>query len=492
MNNKIHKTIRRIVISAAIMSAAVLYLTYLPAFAAGPYESYSYDSRGEAIPSQAGYVPEKTVSGYDLGVGAMRSPSDIFFAEDGTFYIADSGNDRIISANSDLTSAVKVYTEFRCEDGTITTLNRPKGVYFSSESGLLYIADSENSRVLVVSGDGTVAAELTRPDSELYTAPTFKPFRVIADKAGNVYTVVNNTMGAAMFSSSGEFMGFYGANRVQPTAEAVREHIRGFFMSEEKRLKRVRNIPAGITSFDICGDFIFTCTSSSSQQTDTVKKLNAAGKNILEKLNVLFGDKKPMYDTSKNQLLSSAIVDIDISEDGSINCLDLTSGRIFRYDEECELMFIIGGKAEQFGGFDTAAAVESRGDRLYAADSAKNTITVFRETAFGSMVNRAAALYNDGYYEEALEPWYEVLRLDGNYRRANIGVASALLRKGDYSGAMKYARLADSPELYNKAFEGYRREFVKAHFREAVFLVAAAAVLIAVIKRRRRRGGRTK
>ena len=61
-----------------------------------------------------------------------------------------------------------------------------------------------------------------------------------------------------------------------------------------------------------------------------------------------------------------------------------------------------------------------------------------------------------------------MLKYDGNYRRAYVGVASALLRKGDYEGSMKYAELADSPRIYNKAFEGYRMNWLKANFGQLV------------------------
>ena len=105
-------------------------------------------------------------------------------------------------------------------------------------------------------------------------------------------------------------------------------------MSEEKRARRVRNVPSGITSFDIDGDFIFTCTSSSTQTTDTVKKLNAAGNNIFANMELNFGDYTPVYDTTRNKLLAPSIVDIDIAEDGNINCLDFTTGRIFQRSEE--------------------------------------------------------------------------------------------------------------------------------------------------------------
>lgn len=479
-----------------VLSLALLVAGAASAFqaeAAGkPYDSYNYDRWGEAIPSQAGYIPERTVSGYDLGIGAFDSPSDIFCSHERIFYIADTGNDRIVAISSELDEVLEIYDSFIMPDGSETTLSKPAGVFVSAENDLIYIADSENARVLIADKERYVQGEITKPDSEVYDQKkTFLPQRVIADKAGNVYVVLGNiTTGAAMFAPDGSFTGFYGANRVEPTAEIVGKYIRGLFMSDEKKARRTRNVPTGITSFDIDGDFIFTCTSSSTQTTDTVKKLNAAGKNIFANSELAFGDYTPVYDTSSNKLLAPAIVDIDISADGNINCLDFTTGRVFQYDEDCGLLFITGTLANQTGGFEQAAALESLDNNLYVLDSAKDTVTVFTETPFGEIVHEAAALCNEGYYEEALEPWYEVLRRDGNYRRAYVGVASALLRKGDYKGAMKYAKLADSGYIYNKAFEGYRVEFLKKHFAKIIAaIVIIAAVLVFVKKYRKRRKG---
>ncbi|MCQ2490600.1 MAG: hypothetical protein MJ079_03310 [Ruminococcus sp.] len=476
-------------LSAALLGGCVSALT---ANADEPYDVYNYDRWGEAVPSQAGYIADRAVSGYDLGVGAFDSPSDIFFSHDGTFYIVDSGNDRIVAVNSDFSEATEVFNSFTMPDGSETKLKNPQGIFISAENDLMYIADNENSRVLICDRNGNVQSEMTKPTSEIFDQKrTFLPKRVIADKAGNVYVVLDNiTTGAVMFAPDGEFIGFYGANRVQPTAEIIGRYFTSLFTPEEKRARRARNVPTGITSFDIDGDFIFTCASSSTQTTDTVKKLNAAGNNIFANMDLKFGDYAPMYDTSQNKLLAPAICDIDIADDGNINCLDFTTGRIFQYDEDCNLIFITGTLAKQVGGFDHAAAIESNGSNLYVVDSQKDTVTIFRETDFGKIVHKATAYYNAGYYEEALGPWQEVLKRDGNYLRANVGVASALLRKGDYKGAMKYAKLAGSGNIYNKAFEGYRTEFLRQHFG-LVFAIAAAiaAVLCAlgiVLKKRRK------
>ena len=474
--------------SLAIAGTAAVSLA---ASAGEPYDVYNYDRWGEAIPSQAGYIVDRVVSGYDLGIGAFETPGDIFCDYNHDFFIADTGNNRIVQVNEDMDKVKKVYDSFTMPDGSVTTLNKPMGIYVSEENDWLYIADSENSRVLICDRDANVVSEIKKPTSDVYDQKrTFLPQRVVADKAGNVYVVLGNiTTGAAMFDPQGEFTGFYGANRVEPTAEIVGNYLKNIFMSEEKKAHRARNVPTGITSFDIDGDFIFTCTSSNTQTTDTVKKLNAAGNNIFANLDLSFGDYTPMYDTSQNKVLQPAIADIDIAEDGTINCLDFTTGRIFQYDEDCNLLFIVGTRAKQTGGFDQVSALESLNNNLYVVDSSKDTITIFTETSFGEIVHEATAKYNAGYYEEALEPWYEVLKRDGNYRRAYVGVASALLRKGDYEGSMKYAKLADAPRIYNKAFEGYRMEYLKKNFTTiiivAVIVIAALVILSKKLKKRK-------
>lgn len=464
----------------ATMLFLVCFISPAYVFAFDPYETYGYDSRGNAVPSQTGYTAEKNVSGDDLGIGAFNSPADIFYAENGTFYIADTGNNRIAVIDDEFSNVIGIYESFIMPDGKTTSLSSPTGVFAVPERNMMYIADSGNERALVCTLSGEAVMEIAKPDSPAYGSDkTFIPRKILADKAGNIYVQLGNiTTGAAMFSPDGEFIGFYGANRIEPTAEVVMQRLKNLFSSAEKRAQRTRNIPSGITGFDIDGDFIFTCTDSSAQGLDTVKKLNAAGKNIFADKELVFGDIAPFYGTSQNKF-----TDIDISEEGFINCLDMTTGRVFQYDENCELIFIAGTKSSQLGGFKEPAALESAQGRLYILDSAKNTVTIFRETEFGEIVHRAVILYSGGYYEEALEPWYEVMHRDGNYRKAYVGAASALLNKGEYREAMKYARLGYSPDIYNKAFAGWRKVFIRENFSRIFLMILIPAVLYAFRKR---------
>lgn len=445
-------------------------VTEIPAKAL-PYISYNYDNFGDAVPSQAGYIPEKNVS------YGFSEPHDIYF--DGrNFYIADTGNNRIAVLSKDLDSVVKVYDRFTMPDGSETTLSQPEGVFVSEE--YIYIADTGNNRIIVVDFDSAVTSEIEKPVSEIYDQKkTFQPTKILVDKAGNIYTVLGNmTMGCAMFSRQGEFMGFYGANRSEVNIMTIRNH----FVSEKKKSRRKRNIPTRISNFDIDGDFVYTCTEDSEKTADIIKKLNSAGKNIFADRKLHFGDYQPKHNAVYSR---TEICDIDISENGNINCLDANTGHIFQYDKDCRLLFVMGNISGQSGGFESPSAVETVGNNIYVLDSGKNNITVFAKTDFGKIVHEAVGMYNAGYYAESLDLWYDVLKYDGNYSYAYNGVGYALLRNSDYKSSMKYARLADNPELYNKAFEEYRREFLKNNAGKIFF--AVIIIIFLLIKKKRQK-----
>lgn len=469
----------------AVMVSALMLPVSASAFASSDqtYEVYNYDRWGEAIPSQAGYVAQRSVTGSELGIDDFVSPCDIFLSDNGLFYIADSGNNRIVVLGHELDRVVSIIDEFTYNGETLS-LKNPQSVFVSENT--IYIADTENSRIIRCDKDGRTDLVITRPESDLYPENlTFLPRKVIADKSGYIYVTVNNiTNGALMYDCTGKFQGFYGANRTEVTGKGVWDYFWKRFTNKEMRKYMTNNVPAGITSFDIDKDsFIYTCNNSLTQNTDAIKKVNAAGNNLFADMELYIGDAPtPNYsDQPKN-----SYVDIDITDDGLINCLDYTTGRIFQYDEECSLLFITGSTGNQLGTFSQVSALESTAENLYVVDSQKNSITVFNETKFGSIVHEAVRLYNDGYYDEALEPWYEVLKRDGNYRHAYVGISSALINRGEYRTAMKYAKLADAQWLYNRAFEGWREEFINEHFALITGGVVFLVILLIVSGVRRR------
>ena len=252
-------------LAAALLSGLMLATAAgAPAVSAAEhYHVYNYDCWGEATPSQAGYEAQRSVSGLDLGCGAFNTPSDLFRDWNDQFYVVDSGNNRIVVADRTFTKVNRILERFTLEDGSETTLKAPEGVYVSEDTGLIYIADTGNSRLLVCDEDGNVQMELKRPDSTLYENETFKPQKVLVDKAGNIYMVLNNiTNGAAMFNSEGEFQGYFGANSVDATAEVVANYFWNMIATDEMRANSSRNVAAGITNFDVDDEGFITPSPS--------------------------------------------------------------------------------------------------------------------------------------------------------------------------------------------------------------------------------------
>lgn len=476
----------------SLVSAAALTVSAIAvnASALETYDPYSYDRWGDAVASQAGYTAEKYVDGEMIGCGNFYEPADLFISHDNLMYIADRGNNRIVITDLDF-NFIREMTEFHYNGETLT-LKSPTGVYVDQYTGNIYICDTENDRVLKSDTEGNVDRIFTKPENELYDQGlTYKPSKVLVDKAGNVYVVVKSVnKGAVMFNADGEFLGFYGANRVEQTAEVLANAFWNLISTEEQRSRSAKQTPVGFTNFDIDDDgFIFTVTDSQETSTDLVKKLNPRGDNILDSLgaaDMKFGDNPPAYYSiySKN----SSLTDIDLGPNGELNILDFEHGRIFQYDKECWLLFIMGGKGYQLGLFQSAAAIESHDNHIYVLDSRKNNITIFTRTVFGEIVTDAANLYNDGLYEESLEPWQNVLKYDGNYRRAYIGIGNALYNKYQYKDAMKYFKISISRDRYNRAFEGYRDDWLKANYMKCLAVIVVLVILIIVYKQLRKRG----
>lgn len=476
----------------SLASAAVIALSVctVNVSASEAYNPYNYDRWGDPISSQAGYTADEFVDGVTIGCGAFNEPADLFVSYDNLMYIVDKGNNRIVITDLDF-NFIREMKDFTY-NGQATELKKPTGIFVDQYTGLIYIADNENERVIKCDEDGNIDRIFGKPDTELYPPElTYNPNKVIVDKAGNVYVVVKSvTKGAVMFNSEGEFLGFYGANRVEQTSEVLANAFWNLISTEDQRARSKKSTPIGFTNFDIDDKgFIYTVTESTETTTDLVKKLNPRGNNILDSLGVdndfQFGDISPTYYSIYAK--KSTLTDIDIGPNGELNILDFQHGRIFQYDKDAWLLFIMGGTGEQLGTFRSATAIESYDNKLFVLDSRKNSITIFTRTAFGEIVTEAANLYNDGKYEESLEPWQNVLKYDGNYRRAYIGIGNALFNRFEYEEAMKYFKVSISRGRYNRAFEGYRDKWLKANISTImvviVLIVIAAITLRILIKK---------
>jgi tetratricopeptide (TPR) repeat protein len=459
----------------------IVFLFGIPTAASAediPYNGYIYDYYNQVQPAPIGYEPVNVIMGTSLGTTNFKAPQDLFIDRNNDLYVLDSGNNRVVVMDSHY-QLKKVIDSFRTPEGE-SKLKDPTGIYVSG-NGDIYIADNGNGRVLKINPNGDVLKAYTKPDAPAYNNKVeFKPIKVVVDNANNVYVLVDGLYdGAVVFDDKGEFTGFYGSNRVEMTLTKLADSYWKKLLNKEQRNKMARFVPVAYTNFDIDSrDFVYTTSKDISAEKAKARKLNPSGAGMWEKItdkSVAFGDIKAAV--VNGYVEKSLFQDIDVSRDGFINLLDSAKGRIFQYDQSATLMFVFGGKGDQAGTFLEPVAIESKDDDVLVLDSKRGNITVFRTTEFGQSVHKAIKLYNDGQYKEAEQPWQEVIKKDSFYELAYVSLGKAAVKTAEYDKALDYFKLGNNRTEYSKAFEQYRKSFIRTNF---LYIVSGLAFMYAL------------
>jgi len=459
-----------------VIALALLFTSIPVAAYAAPFEAYLYDRVrwGVTVPSINGYVPDTSFSGQSLGIGAFSSPSDLFVTQDGLLYIADTGNHRIVVV--DISQVVYevtkvIYVFHNPYTGEYEPFNRPQGVFVTPE-GYLYIADTNNGRVVALDPAGNTVRIIGEPVSELITEHfIYRPRKLAVDRGGRVFVVAEaTTEGLIQFSSQGEFIGFFGGNRVSPNFAEIFLRI---FLSAEQRARRSILVPIEYSNVHIdANNFIYTTTVR--QTENQVKRLNFMGMNILRHdgaTGVNFGDLVGWTGDGHS------IVDVTVDEFDNFTILDSSRGRLYQYNQLGELMFVMGGIGDSLGLFRNPVALGQFEGRLFVLDSTTNDVTTFVKNEFGALVHRANNAFFAGDYETAAEGWHEVLRLNVNFGLAYVGLGHEAMRQRDYHAARYYFRQANHRTGYSRAFREVRNDWLRRNFT----LYSTAIIIFTIV-----------
>lgn len=160
----------------------IMAFMVLPVSAAeAPYQSYIYDQWGNPVPTPTPYVVEQVISGDGLGIGRLNNPQDLFICDDGTLYVVDSRNNRIIHLDQEL-SLVRIIDGFESETGW-ETFNNPYGI-FAAANGTLFIADTDNHRIVQLDQMGNLEQIITyvKPEGLEIEIVEFLPAKVVVDR----------------------------------------------------------------------------------------------------------------------------------------------------------------------------------------------------------------------------------------------------------------------------------------------------------------------
>ena len=141
----------------------------------------------------------------------------------------------------------------------------------------------------------------------------------------------------------------------------------------------------------------------------------------------------------------------------------MTRGRIFGYDFQGNILYAFGGIGYREGSFRYPVAIGNLGDSLFVLDKEMGTITQMTLTEYGKLINSALSAYKVAQYEKSADYWRQVLRLNGNYDLAYIGIGRSLLRDDKFEEAMEYFKLKLDYKNYSKAYKLYRKEWIEDH-----------------------------
>ncbi|MDR2717214.1 MAG: hypothetical protein LBB89_04000 [Treponema sp.] len=441
--------------------------------------TYNYDFWFEQVSSPDAYYVNAYILGTSLGIGSFRDPQGLFVC-DNRVYICDSGNSRIIllaweNGEHRLVSVVNSVVI----NGAESSFNYPMDI-FESRDGFLYIADTNNHRILKLDKNWNYIASVLKPDDEsIDEHAEFLPLKLTVDFAGRLFVQARNVnKGLMEFDSRGLFAGYMGANKVQVN---IIDYIWKVLATQAQKERMELFIPTEYSNLCLDRDGFIYVTNSSGQ-ADPVRRLNAMGQDIL----IRNGYEDPVgdlaYGSAGGVVGPSRFVDVAAMDNDSYACFDRVRGRIFVYDFQGNLLYAFGGLGNREGCFLQPTALAQMGHSLYALDSRAAALTRFDMTGYGEKINRALDEYQAGRYESSAQVWEEVLKMNGNYDLAYIGIGRAALRQREYQKAMKYYKLKHFREGYGKAFQLYRKQFMEENLWKMLLILGFIVLAPPLVK----------
>ncbi|MCQ2575852.1 MAG: hypothetical protein MJ162_03840 [Treponema sp.] len=473
------KLLKKLLLAASLLSLCS------GLFAKG--DTYIYDVWAEVEKSPDVYRVSHVLYADDLNLGTSLKQPQSLFAINNLIYVVDTDNNRIIeleyTENKKVTLS-RVIDHFYSDDESVnTTFNGPMDIFVNKADGSFFVADTSNGRVVKLDKDLNYLLSFTEPNDPTYEkGKVFYPQKVVADTKGRAYVLAKNVnKGFLKYEYDGSFSGFYGASEVtynwtdylwkKFATRAQREQMESFVPTEYS------NAAMDSEGFVYAVLKTFNEWDLRSDRAKPIRRLNALGGDILVKN----ADYPPIGDLTWSNAAGikdpSHFTDITVLDDEIYIAVDESRGRLFGYNNQGYLLFAFGGRGNIDGYFRSPVAIEHVGKDLFVLDTMNASLTVFTPTEYGNLIFKATEEYAVGDYDGSANTWEQVLKMNGNYDLAYIGLGKAELRKENYKEAMDYFKLKRSKRYYSKAFQYYRKEWIEKNLG---WVLAVVLVLILV------------
>ena len=411
--------------------------------------------------TQDAYLPDKTIT--ELG---LSTPEDLFIDENNMLYIADTGNKRIIKYDIDNGQV----------DGILEggDLANPRGVYVTQE-GDIYVADTAAKAVLIYDKDFNLTGKLTRPDAPIFADTNYEPKRVAVDGGGNVYLIGEGVYnGVIQLAKTGEFLGYFAVNDADLTFS---QRVQQILFTREQLANLVDINPTVFTNVFVDRDgIVYTATSGTHR--NGMKKHSTNGGNMFKSNVWSFDNLTDVYVDNRGLIYTCAAT-------GYINVYSKNGEEIFEIGSYVTTVDIVG----LFTSLPSIA-VDMNGN-IWAVDGTKGYLQSFKPTEYAQMVYTAMDLYESGLYDEAMEKWNEVLKLNQMSVLAHNGVGKAYLHAEDYEASLEHFKVANNKDYYSQSFWEVRNKWIQKWMGLILGVVIALLVLKKIVKTvDKRRGGK--
>ncbi|MBO7217078.1 MAG: NHL repeat-containing protein [Clostridia bacterium] len=462
--------IKRILpVTAALFIAA----STCTASAISSSHNYQYDEDRASIPAPETFVAKDVIYGTDLGIGAFSSPSDIFVDAEDNVYVADTDNNRIVVLDSNLSFVKEINAISGVEN---TALSGPKGVFV--KDGNIYICDTANSRVVAIRENGEVFRYIEGDGIVSVNEKfVFQPEKVVLDENDNILVSSSAIyQGILRFDEKDEFKNFFAPNQVEATFETFISSLLKKFFTDAMKEGITKQLPSPYSNIYLGPDNFIFATSENVAVGQDLKCINSAGANILNfasisSSNTVYGDHESAY-------RNNSFIDVHADKNGNMLVADRQTGKLFLYDEECNLMAVFGGIGDEKGRFGEISAIEKLGENYLILDKKKNSITVMEPTDYVKRLYIAMEHYRRGEYTESEGIWQELLMENSNLPLAYCSLGRSKYHIGEYKLAMDYLEEGGDTYFYSLALNEYRKEFVHDHFM--LIVVGGVAAIVAV------------
>lgn len=479
---------------SALLMVAVFIVCPLEVSAKERSYTYNYDYWGDVQDSPDLYTVTKVFTSSDLGLETKFFNPEGIYVHDDSVFVCDTGNNRIIElkrTGKESLEVVRIIDSIK-GDVAVKELSGPTDIAISDQ-GNYFICDKGNERILKLDPDLNYIKEYGKPnDSNLDPDLVYQPNKVVVDGAERVYCIATGiNKGLIKYEEDGTFSGFHGAT---PASYDFYTYIWKKFATQEQLNKMVAFVPTEYDNISIDKyGFIYAVTGTIAEadlrnnKGQPVRKLNLLGSDILVRNGVYYDGKFPVYGDlyfgGINYSGPSYFSDVTVFDNDAYVCLDKNRGRLFCYDDQGQLIFACGGNGNMDGYFRKPISIDHMGYDLVVLDQLDCAITLFSQTDFGKLVFEAMDKFDNGLYDESQRVWEEVIKLNGNYDLAYIGLGRAYLRQKDYKTAMEYFKLKYDDENYSKAYRQYRKIWVEEHIVPVVIVLAVLILVPLIIGR---------